>query len=688
MLNVIKRDGSKEPLNIDKIHKVVKWATDGLAGTSASEVEINSQIQFYDKIETKAIHETIIKAAAGLISEEVPNYQYVAGRLINYAIRKEVYGQYDPVPLYEIIKKNTALGYYDKSLMEDYTEKEWDRINSFVDHTRDMSLTYAAMEQLRGKYLVQNRVTKQVFESPQVVYALIAATIFARYPANTRMDYVRDYYNCISKHDVSLPTPIMAGLRTPQRQFSSCVLIETDDSLDSITKTAAAIVSYVSQKAGIGIGAGRIRAIKSKVRNGDTSHTGVTPFYKLFQSAVGSCCLKPDMWVEIIALRKVEKIQIKHLKIGDLIKSFDADTNEIVYKKVTNVWDTIVNKDDQVRLEFTNGSVVNCSINHPIMVMQDGLVIEKKPSDLTDFDVVITDDGKFVYLYDIQVGQSNDVTYVDITVEETNTFFTQENSNSAMILTHNSQGSVRNGSASLFYPIFHLEIEDMLVLRNNKGTEENRVRRMDYGVQFCKLFYERLITNGDITLFSPHDIPEAYEAFFNDQVKFKELYEAAEKNPTIRQKKVKAVDLFTSFAQERKDTGRIYLQNVDNANTHSSFIEKVAPIRQSNLCLAGDTIVTVVNDAGEISDVRLDTLGALMMEGNYRVLSRDNITGDIEFQHIEAFSKNSPVATTIKITDVETGKEIICTEEHLIYTKNRGYVPACKLVENDILCLD
>lgn len=436
MLQVIKRNGDREPLNIEKLHKVVIWATENLAGVSASEVEIKSQIQFYDGIKTTDIHETIIKAAAELISEDAPNYQYVAGRLINYHIRKEVYSQYQPTRLYELIQKNVASGFYDKALLVDYTEAEWDHIAEFVDHTRDMSLTYAAMEQLRGKYLVQNRVTRSLLETPQVAYALIAATLFSKYPSHSRMSYVREYYQAISKHDISLPTPIMAGVRTPQRQFSSCVLIETDDSLDSINATSAAIVKYVSQKAGIGIGAGRIRALGSPVRSGDTSHTGVTPFFKLFQSAVRSC----------------------------------------------------------------------------------------------------------------------------------------------------SQGGVRNGAATLFYPIWHLEVEDMLVLKNNKGTDETRIRNMDYGVQFNKLFYERLISGGHITLFSPHDLPEMYEAFFNDYNTFKVLYEAAEHNPMLRKKKLKALDLFSMFMQERKDTGRVYLQNVDNCNTHSSFVERQAPIRQSNLC--------------------------------------------------------------------------------------------------------
>ena len=436
-ITVIKRDGRKEQIDLEKLHKVVFWATENLSGVSASELEIKSQLQFYNDIKTKDIQETLIKAAADLISEESPNYQYVAGRLVNYALRKEVYNQYVPVPLLDIVKKNIELGYYTPELLSWYTPAEWEKINQFVDHDRDMELSYVAMEQLRGKYLVQNRVTGKILETPQVCYILIAATLFAKYPSATRLNWVRDYYEAISTHDLSLPTPVMSGVRTNQKQFSSCVLIETDDSLDSINATSSAIVKYVSQRAGIGIGAGRIRALGSPVRNGDTSHTGVIPFYKLFQAAVRSC----------------------------------------------------------------------------------------------------------------------------------------------------SQGGVRNGAATLFYPVWHLEVEDLLVLKNNKGVEDNRVRHMDYGVQFSRLFYQRLVEGGNITLFSPNDVPEMYQAFFNDQARFEELYAKAEQNTKLRKKVVKAIDLFSMFMEERKNTGRIYLQNVDNCNLHGSFDEKLHPIKQSNLCV-------------------------------------------------------------------------------------------------------
>ena len=464
MIQVNKRNGRKETLDIEKLHKVVFYACEDITGVSPSEVELKSQIQFYNGVTSKEIQETLIKAAADLITEETPNYQYVGGRLINYALRKEVYGGFEPWHIKKLVDRNTESGFYDPELVTKYSDEEWEKINTFIKHERDENLTYVAMEQLRGKYLCQNRVSGEIFETPQMCYILIAASLFQDYPVSSRLQWVKEYYDAISLHDISLPTPVMAGVRTPQRQFSSCVLIETDDSLDSINATAAAVVKYVSQKAGIGIGGGSIRAIGSPIRKGDAYHTGIIPFYKHFQSAVKSC----------------------------------------------------------------------------------------------------------------------------------------------------SQGGVRGGAATIYYPVWHLEVEDMLVLKNNKGTEENRVRHMDYGVQFNKLMYERLVTGGDITLFSPADVPGLYDAFFADQDKFKELYERAERNTKLRKKTIAASELFSSFMEERKNTGRIYLQNVDNANDHGSFLPDVAPIKQSNLCAEIDLPTKPLKDLNDPEgEISLCTLSAI-----------------------------------------------------------------------------
>ncbi|TMP78664.1 ribonucleoside-diphosphate reductase subunit alpha [Pseudoalteromonas phenolica] len=436
-LSVSKRNGRKEPLDLDKIHRVITWAAEGLDNVSVSQVELKSHIQFYDGIRTEDIHETIIKAAADLIDKDSPDYQYLAARLAVFHLRKKAYGQFEPPRLYDHITKLVEDKRYDQHLLVDYTEQEINELDNYLEHSRDMNFSYAAVKQLEGKYLVQNRVTGEIYESAQFLYILVAASLFSDYPKETRLDYIKRFYDAVSLFKISLPTPIMAGVRTPTRQFSSCVLIETGDSLDSINATSSAIVKYVSQRAGIGINAGRIRALGSPIRNGEAYHTGCIPFYKHFQTAVKSC----------------------------------------------------------------------------------------------------------------------------------------------------SQGGVRGGAATLFYPLWHLEVENLLVLKNNRGVEENRVRHLDYGVQFNKTMYTRLIKDDYITLFSPSDVPGLYDAFFEDQEEFERLYTKYEQDESIRKKRIKAIELFSMFAQERASTGRVYLQNVDHCNTHSPFDSKVAPIRQSNLCL-------------------------------------------------------------------------------------------------------
>lgn len=461
---VTKRDGRTEPFDLDKVHKVLEWATADITGVSISEIEIKANIQLYDKIPAYDIHELLIKSAAELISDRTINYQYVASRLINYKLRKEVYGQYEPWPLAQLIIENVSRGVYDGSIMEEYTRDEIDQLGSYIKHERDDMFTFVGMEQFRGKYLVQDRRTKEYYETPQMLYIMIAATLFINYPKDTRMKWVKEFYDAISQFYISLPTPIMAGVRTPTRQFSSCVLIESGDSLDSINATSTSIVRYISKKAGIGIAAGSIRALGAKIGDGSIVHTGLIPFLKYFQAAVKSC----------------------------------------------------------------------------------------------------------------------------------------------------SQGGVRGGAATVYLPIWHLEFEDLVVLKNNKGTEENRVRHMDYAFQFNKLMYERLLSGGNITFFSPDEVPGLYEAFYADQDKFRELYEKYERKTSIRKNTMPAIDVFSQFIKERKDTGRIYLMNVDHANEHGAFKSDLAPIRQSNLCCEIDLPTKPLNsandDEGEIS---LCTLSAI-----------------------------------------------------------------------------
>ena len=475
-IQVTKRDGRLEPIDLDKIHKVIAWAADGLDNVSVSQVELKSHIQFYEGIKTRDIHETIIKSAADLISETTPDYQYLAARLAIFHLRKIAYNKFTPPHLYDHVKTLTDAGKYDEHILADYSRAEFDELEEYLDHWRDMNLAYAAVEQMAGKYLVQDRVSKTVYESPQFLYMLVGMCLFSRYEKSERMNYVKRFYDATSQFKISLPTPIMSGVRTPSRQFSSCVLIECGDSLDSINATTSAIVRYVSQRAGIGINAGRIRALGSPIRGGEAQHTGCIPFYKLFQTAV-KCC---------------------------------------------------------------------------------------------------------------------------------------------------SQGGVRGGAATLFYPLWHLEVESLLVLKNNRGVEDNRVRHMDYGVQLNKTMYTRLIKGQDISLFSPGDTPGLYDAFFEDQDKFEELYTKYENDPNVRSRQIPAADLFSLMMQERASTGRIYIQNVDHCNTHSPFDAAIAPIRQSNLCmeiaLPTKPLDNINDEEGEIA---LCTLSAVN-------LGKVNNVSDIE----------------------------------------------------------
>jgi ribonucleoside-diphosphate reductase alpha chain len=430
---IVKRDGTKEHLNIDKIHKVVEHACLDLAGVSSSQIEMNANIQFYDGMSTGEIQEVLVRSANDLISLESPNYQYAAARLLSYSVNKQVFGEYNAITFQENIKRNIDRNVYDAAILEYYTEEELTTLDSYIKHKRDENFTYAGLRQVVDKYLCQDRSTGQIFESPQFMYMMIAATLFNSYPAETRMYYVRRYYDATSLFKVNIPTPVMAGVRTPVRQFASCVLVDAADTLDSIFASDMAIGRYTAQRAGIGINAGRIRGVNSKIRGGEVAHTGIVPFMKKFEATV-RCC---------------------------------------------------------------------------------------------------------------------------------------------------TQNGVRGGSATTHFPFWHQEIQDILVLKNNKGTEDNRVRKLDYSIQLNKTMYERLLSGGDITLFSPHDVPGLYEAYFGDSYEFQLLYEKYERATSIKKSTVPAMELFSALIKERAETGRIYIMNVDHANTHSSFKDKVY---MSNLC--------------------------------------------------------------------------------------------------------
>ena len=536
-INVTKRDGRTEPFNIDKIHQVCQWAAEGLDDVSISQVELNAQIQFYDGIPTDTIHSTLIKSAADLISTDTPGYQCMAARLVSFNLRKEAYGTYTPPKFYDHINRLVEKGNYDPAILTDYTKEEIDELDKCIDHTRDEQFAYAGMKQLEGKYLVQNRVTKKVYETPQFAYMLIGMCLFSSYSKDERMNYVKKFYDAVSLMKISLPTPIMAGVRTRVRQFSSCVLIECGDSLDSIKATSSAIVDYISRKAGIGINAGRIRAIDSEVKGGEVRHTGCIPFYKMFQAAVKSC----------------------------------------------------------------------------------------------------------------------------------------------------SQGSVRSGASTVFYPIWHLEVESLLVLKNNRGIEENRARHMDYGVQINGYIYRRLIRGEDITLFSPHQVTDLYDAFFEDQEKFAELYEKYEKDETITKSKIPARDLFTTLSLERSSTGRIYIQNVDHCNTNSPFDPKKAPVRQSNLCVIGDTEITVDRGDGPIKT----TIRSVVESGwdGLKVLGHSINDSQNMYGRITAGALTKTDADVLRIDVKASGDVLHCTPEHKIFTYNRGYVEAQHLTEEDLVLL-
>jgi len=481
-ITITKRNGTRVPLNIDKIHKMVEEACLDINGVSVSQVEMNADLQWYNGISTQDIQSILIRSATDLINLDTPNYQYVAARLLLFSIRKQALKQFNYIPLKDLVQRNTELGVYDKAIYDWYDSKELELLDSFIDHRRDLNFTHAAMQQVVDKYLVQDRSNGEVFETPQYMYILIAATLFAQYPTQTRMHYVKRYYDAISQFKINIPTPVMSGVRTPIRQFASCVLVDVDDTLPSIFHSDSAIGFYVARRAGIGINAGRIRGINSKIRGGEVSHTGVIPFLKKFESTV-RCC---------------------------------------------------------------------------------------------------------------------------------------------------TQNGVRGGSATVHFPIWHKEIEDIIVLKNNKGTEDNRVRKLDYSIQMSKIFYERLLKNEDITLFSPHDAPDLYEAFGKNEV-FDDLYIRYENDRTTPKKTVKAMDLFQNLLKERAETGRVYIMNIDHCNSHSSFTDQ---IYMSNLCQEITLPTVPIQHLDGEGEIALCILSALNV-GNLRDLDELDNLCDLAVRSLE-----------------------------------------------------
>ena len=546
---VTKRSGKKEPLEISKWQAQIAKICQGIADVSQSMIEIKAQPHFYDGITSREIDEITLRAIVDLIDVEQNsdlgnvNYQYVAGKQRLSMLRKDVYGTYAVPPLYEIVKKNVATGLYTPELLTWYTEDDWNKMESFIDHTKDELYSYAAIEQLIEKYLVKNRATKEIYETPQIRYMVAAATVFHKEEPNTaRMRYIKEYYNASSDGLFTLATPVLAGLGTPTKQFSSCVLIRSDDNLDSIFASGEMMAKYASKRAGIGLEIGRLRPLGAPIRGGEIMHTGMVPFLKKWFGDLRSC----------------------------------------------------------------------------------------------------------------------------------------------------SQGGIRNASATIFYPIWHYQFDDLIVLKNNQGTEETRVRHMDYGVVLSAFFWRRFKNKEDITFFDPNEVPDLYEAFYKDTELFEQLYLKYEKQKGLRKKTISADEVFKSgILKERTDTGRIYLVFIDNVMKQGPFDPEYHTIYQSNLCcVTGDTQVTFQHENGTVEQLSMSSaverfqLGGLTTS---KIKSFKN--GKVSWENVSAAIKTKTVTTLYEIED-ENGNVLRCTEDHLVFTKNRGYVRADELVETDELCVE
>jgi ribonucleoside-diphosphate reductase alpha chain len=548
-ISVVKRNGDREPLTLEKWQNQVAKVCSGIADVSPSMIEIKSQLHFYDGITTKQIDEITLRAIVDLIDVEShtdighTNYQYVAGKLRVSILRKDVYGSYDPPTLYQIVKKNVEVGLYTPELLQWYTEDDWNKMDTIIDHTKDETYSYAAIEQLIEKYLVRNRATKEIYETPQVRYMVAAATVFHKEePNSARMRYIKEYYQAASDGLFTLATPVLAGLGTPTKQFSSCVLIRSDDDLDSIFASGEMMAKYASKRAGIGLEIGRLRPLGSPIRGGEIMHTGMIPFLKKWFGDLRSC----------------------------------------------------------------------------------------------------------------------------------------------------SQGGIRNASATVFYPIWHHQFDDLIVLKNNQGTEETRVRHMDYGVVLSAFFWRRFKNKENITLFDPNEVPDLYEAFYKNTQLFEELYVKYEKQANLRKKVISAEEVFKGgILKERTDTGRIYLVFIDNVMNQGPFDPEYHTIYQSNLCcVTGDTQVVFQHENGDIEQMSMSNAVERFELGN---LSNSKIksfkNGEVSWENVSVAIKTKTVTELYEIED-ETGNVLRCTGDHRVFTKNRGYVRADELVETDELCVE
>lgn len=647
---IVKRDGTKVEFEVEKIHAVIGRAIEGLDGVSLSDIEFNANLSIKDGISTRDIHNILIRSANDLISESTPNYQYVSARLLLYSLRKEVWGGSQPPRLYEHIKSCADAGVYDADVLSKYTESEIHKINKYIKHERDKNFVYCGLQQLVDKYLIKNRRTGKIYETPQFAYMLICMTLLSQYKGSRRLNLIKKAYDYISTFKISLPTPIMSGVRTNIKQYASCCLIDVDDSMHSIFSSNAAVGYYTSQRSGIGINVGRIRPIGEPIRDGEVIHTGIIPFLKVFEASVKSCqqnglrggCFDKNTLVIIKRDNLVQTVKISNVVVGDEILSYDGKNN--LFKQVKSVFRPVIAAENQVIIS-TKRSTFICSLSHR-MDTPDGyktaytLMEEGKEKQV----YLMNQDRNPIMINSMFICGEFDEEFYDLEVEETSCFYIcsispDGRTGNELLLSHNS--------ATVYAPFWHYEIEDIIGLKNNSKTEDNSVKKLDYTVQFSKLFYDRVIKNEDITLFSSHECKDLYEFFGTD--KFDEEYIKQENNTNLKMvRRIPARRLAEQFCRESLETGRIYMMNIDHCNTNSSWN---LPVKMSNLCLeilqftkpithiddpegeigicilsAINVLETKIEEYPEVCDIVVRLLDSLIDLQNYPVKAAENFT--------------------------------------------------------------